>query len=108
MLSRSKRSPRRAVPRQTTSGTNLRWIEPRLPLMRRRLIRNHSTRAESLGVSTGILVFTKGGRTDNVFFYDVEWDGFSLDDKRDPVPENDLPDCLARWTSAVLPRRFLP
>jgi type I restriction enzyme M protein len=51
------------------------------------------------GVSTGILVFTKGGRTDNVFFYDVEADGLSLDDKREPVAENDLPDCLARWRS---------
>jgi len=49
------------------------------------------------GVSTGILVFTKGGRTDNVFFYDVEADGFSLDDKRDPIDKNDLDDCLARW-----------
>jgi type I restriction enzyme M protein len=49
------------------------------------------------GVSTGILVFTKGGRTDNVFFYDVEADGLSLDDKREPVDANDLPDCLARW-----------
>jgi len=51
------------------------------------------------GVSTGILVFTKGGRTDNVFFYDVQADGLSLDDKREPVAENDLPDCLARWRS---------
>lgn len=51
------------------------------------------------GVSTGILVFTKGGRTDNVFFYDVQADGRSLDDKREPVTENDLPDCLARWRS---------
>lgn len=49
------------------------------------------------GVSTGILVFTKGGRTDNVFFYDVQADGFSLDDKRDPIGVNDLPACLARW-----------
>ena len=49
------------------------------------------------GVSTGILVFTKGGRTDDVFFYNVEADGYSLDDKRDPVTENDLPDCLKRW-----------
>ena len=49
------------------------------------------------GVSTGILVFTKGGRTDNVFFYDVQADGLSLDDKREPVAANDLPDCLARW-----------
>lgn len=49
------------------------------------------------GVSTGILVFTKGGRTDNVFFYDIQADGFSLDDKRERVTENDLPDCLRRW-----------
>jgi type I restriction enzyme M protein len=49
------------------------------------------------GVSTGILVFTKGGRTDDVFFYEVEADGYSLDDKRDPVEANDLPGCLAAW-----------
>lgn len=49
------------------------------------------------GVSTAILVFTKGGKTDHVFFYEVDFDGFSLDDKRDPVTENDLPDALARW-----------
>ena len=49
------------------------------------------------GISTGILVFSKGGRTDNVFFYDVQADGRSLDDKREPVEDNDLPKCLARW-----------
>ncbi|MFM2416628.1 MAG: hypothetical protein RL385_1351 [Pseudomonadota bacterium] len=49
------------------------------------------------GVSTAILVFTKGGKTDHVFFYDVGADGFSLDDRRDPVRENDLPDALDRW-----------
>jgi type I restriction enzyme M protein len=49
------------------------------------------------GVSTAILVFSKGGKTDHVFFYDVEADGFSLDDKRDRVSENDLPEALACW-----------
>ncbi len=50
------------------------------------------------GVSTAILVFTKGGRTDEVWFYDVQADGFSLDDKRTPQPgKNDLPDLVARW-----------
>ncbi|WP_170849006.1 HsdM family class I SAM-dependent methyltransferase, partial [Paracoccus aminovorans] len=50
------------------------------------------------GVSTGILVFTKGGRTDDVFFYDVEFDGYTLDDKRDATPDkDDLPGCLAAW-----------
>lgn len=49
------------------------------------------------GVSTGILVFTKGGRTDSVLFCDVQADGFSLDDKRNPVSDNDLPLMLSRW-----------
>jgi type I restriction enzyme M protein len=49
------------------------------------------------GVSTAILVFSRGGRTDHVFFYAVEADGFSLDDKRDPVGDNDLPEALDRW-----------
>ena len=51
------------------------------------------------GVSTAILVFTKGGKTDHVCFYDVEADGFSLDDKRDRKcrAENDLPTRSTRW-----------
>lgn len=51
------------------------------------------------GVSTSILFFTKtnSGGTDRVWFYDLQSDGFSLDDKRTPVPENDIPDLLARW-----------
>lgn len=51
------------------------------------------------GVSTAILFFTKtnSGGTDAVWFYDVRADGFSLDDKRNPVEANDLPDVLARW-----------
>ena len=52
------------------------------------------------GVSTAILFFTKtnSGGTDNVWFYDMQADGFSLDDKRTPQPEKtDLPDILARW-----------
>jgi type I restriction enzyme M protein len=49
------------------------------------------------GVSTAILVFSKGGKTDQVFFYDVAADGYSLDDKRDPIDASDLPDALVRW-----------
>ena len=49
------------------------------------------------GVSTAILIFTKGGKTTNVWFYDVQADGLSLDDKREPVTENDLPDVRVRW-----------
>ena len=51
------------------------------------------------GVSTGILIFTKTGHggTDNVWFYDMTADGLSLDDKRSPVAENDIPDIIARF-----------
>ena len=52
------------------------------------------------GVSTAILLFTKtnSGGTDHVWFYDMQADGFSLDDKRNPQPEkSDLADILARW-----------
>lgn len=51
------------------------------------------------GVSTGILIFTKTnhGGTDQVWFYDMQADGFSLDDKRSPVNENDIPDIIERF-----------
>ena len=51
------------------------------------------------GVSTAILIFTKTehGGTDNVWFYDMTADGLSLDDKRAPVAENDIPDIIERF-----------
>ena len=51
------------------------------------------------GVSTAILIFTKtgAGGTDNVWFYDMQADGFSLDDKRSEIKENDIPDIIERF-----------
>ena len=51
------------------------------------------------GVSTAVLIFTKTGHggTDKVWFYDMQADGFSLDDKRSPITENDIPDIIARF-----------
>ena len=51
------------------------------------------------GVSTAILIFTKtnAGGTDKVWFYDMKADGFSLDDKRTVVAENDIPDIIKRF-----------
>lgn len=51
------------------------------------------------GVSTGILIFTKTGHggTDHVWFYDMKADGFSLDDKRLPTEQNDIPDIITRF-----------
>ena len=52
------------------------------------------------GVSTAVLVFTKDpAGTDDVWFYDMKADGFSLDDKRGPVTENDIPDILSRFNN---------
>lgn len=51
------------------------------------------------GVSTAVLVFTKtnSGGTDNVWFYDMKADGFSLDDKRSALADNDIPDIIDRY-----------
>ena len=51
------------------------------------------------GVSTAVMIFTKTGHggTDNVWFYDMTADGFSLDDKRTAVKDNDIPDIIARF-----------
>lgn len=49
------------------------------------------------GVSTAALIFVKGGRTEHVWYYDMQSDGWSLDDKREKVAENDIPDVIARW-----------
>src|SRR5699024_8584220 len=50
-------------------------------------------------VITALLVFTKSGAggTENVWFYDMNADGFSLDDKRSEVAENDIPDIIERF-----------
>jgi type I restriction enzyme M protein len=51
------------------------------------------------GVSTAIIIFAKGGKTENVFFYDVQSDGFTLDDKRAQIGDGkgDLPDVLEKY-----------
>jgi type I restriction enzyme M protein len=63
------------------------------------------------GVSTAILLFTKtnSGGTDDVWFYDMHADGFSLDDKRTPQPDkSDLPDLLKRWQSLRTAHEAVP
>lgn len=88
--------------------------------LRQELIENHQLRAvismpsgvfkPYAGVSTAVLVFTKtgAGGTDNVWFYDMQADGFSLDDKRSEISENDIPDIIERFqhmeTEAARPR----
>ena len=77
--------------------------------MRKELVENHMLQAvismpsgvfkPYAGVSTAVLIFTKtgAGGTENVWFYDMQADGLSLDDKRTPIKENDIPDIIARF-----------
>lgn len=77
--------------------------------IRQELVENHQLRAvismpsgvfkPYAGVSTAVLVFTKtgAGGTDKVWFYDMKADGFSLDDKRSEISENDIPDIIERF-----------
>ena len=77
--------------------------------IRRELVENHHLQAvismpsgvfkPYAGVSTAILLFTKtgAGGTDKVWFYDMQADGFSLDDKRAEIKDNDIPDIIARF-----------
>ncbi|WP_068793507.1 type I restriction-modification system subunit M [Brevibacillus laterosporus] len=77
--------------------------------LRKELVENHQLQAvismpsgvfkPYAGVSTAILIFTKtgAGGTDKVWFYDMKADGFSLDDKRTAIEDNDIPDILTRF-----------
>lgn len=77
--------------------------------IRKELVENHQLRAvismpsgvfkPYAGVSTAVLVFTKtgAGGTDKVWFYDMKADGFSLDDKRNAIDDNDIPDIIERF-----------
>jgi type I restriction enzyme M protein len=49
------------------------------------------------GVSTAVLIFVKGGNSEHVWYYDMQADGYSLDDKREKVVRNDIPDAIVRW-----------
>jgi type I restriction enzyme M protein len=78
-------------------------------MIRKELVENHNLQAvismpsgvfkPYAGVSTAVLVFTKtgAGGTDQVWFYDMKADGFSLDDKRNEISENDIPDIITRF-----------
>ena len=50
------------------------------------------------GVSTGILIFKKGGSTNSTWFYKVSADGFTLNANRNPTKHNDLPDLLSKYS----------
>lgn len=77
--------------------------------IRKEIVENHQLQAiismpsgvfkPYAGVSTAIMIFTKtgAGGTDKVWFYDMQADGLSLDDKRQIIDENDIPDIINRF-----------
>ena len=77
--------------------------------IRKEIIENHKLEAiismpsgvfkPYAGVSTAVVLFTKtnNGGTDQVWFYDMQADGYSLDDKRNPLETNDIPDIIQRF-----------
>jgi type I restriction enzyme M protein len=77
--------------------------------IRREIVENHRLEAiismpsgvfkPYAGVSTAVIIFTKtgAGGTDNVWFYDMKSDGYSLDDKRTELATSDIPDIVARF-----------
>ena len=79
--------------------------------LRKELIENHKLEAvismpsgvfkPYAGVSTAIIIFTKTGQggTDDVWFYDMKADGYTLDDKRSPIDQNDIPDIIERFNN---------
>ena len=79
--------------------------------IRKELIDNHKLEAvismpsgvfkPYAGVSTAIIIFTKTntGGTDKVWFYNMEADGFTLDDKRSPIEKNDTNDIVHRFNN---------
>lgn len=81
--------------------------------IRKEIIENHKLEAiismpsgvfrPYAGVSTAIMIFTKtgAGGTDNVWFYDMKADGYSLDDKRTPIADNDIIDIINRYNNLV-------
>lgn len=79
--------------------------------IRREIIENHRLEAiismpsgvfkPYAGVSTAVIIFTKtgAGGTDKIWFYDMQSDGYSLDDKRTPLENSDIPDIIARFSA---------
>lgn len=77
--------------------------------IRREIVENHRLEAiismpsgvfkPYAGVSTAVIVFTKtgAGGTDKVWFYDMQSDGYSLDDKRTELGSSDIPDIVKRF-----------
>lgn len=92
------------VPDGVLFSTNNAYISIRKELVDRQCLRAVISMPSGVfkpyaGVSTAVLVFTRtdSGGTDKVWFYDMKADGFSLDDKRNPVADNDIPDIIHRF-----------
>ena len=90
------------VPEGVLSGSTNAHIETRKKLIEENRLEGVVSMPSGVfkpyaGVSTAVLFFTKGANTERIWFYDMAHDGLSLDDKRQKVSENDIPDILECW-----------
>jgi len=90
------------VPQGVLFGSGKAFVEARKILVEKSELKAVITMPSGVfkpyaGVSTAILLFTKGGETENVWFYDMQSDGYSLDDKRSKIDKSDLQDIVIQF-----------
>lgn len=90
------------VPQGVLFGSGKAFVEARKIMVERSELKAVITMPSGVfkpyaGVSTSILIFTKGGETNNVWFYEMLNDGYSLDDKRNKIDKSDLQDIIKQY-----------
>ena len=96
------------VPQGVLFGTGKAFVEARKLMLEKSELKAVITAPSGVfkpyaGVSTALLIFTKGGETEDVFFYDMQSDGYSLDDKRNKLEGyGDLQDIVEKYKSIVI------
>ncbi len=90
------------IPQGVLFGTGKAFIETRKLMIEKSEMKAVITMPSGVfkpyaGVATAILIFTKGSQTNNVWFYDMQNDGYSLDDKRNKVEKSDLKDIVNQF-----------
>lgn len=95
------------VPQGVLFGSGKAFVEARKIMVERSELKAVITMPSGVfkpyaGVSTSILIFTKGGETDNVWFYEMLNDGYSLDDKRNKIDKSDLQDIITQYNNRAV------
>lgn len=90
------------IPQGVLFGGNKAFVEARKIMIEKSELKAVITMPSGVfkpyaGVSTAILIFTKGSETNTVWFYDMQNDGYTLDDKRHKIDKSDLQDIIKQY-----------